>query len=329
MKTFTSPDGIFEIEIPLEWDYKNEIAGIENESPYSFESFKNSIGAFQISCYLKTDKNIKTIFNQSYMQRNLEFKKRIISDNECFKTFIWYTTVEDYFFMAKFICQPSKESDNKIKIELTKVENCLKTLICLKPDLRKIAVGIYRYEKFIAGLGATFDLMNNAIENKSFIELTILLSNQIDAYLRVCIVLKYQIIDKTDLFRIEFLHQKDSDKPKSEKTIYQEALNLNIIDKKLYDKLYIMYNERNKVVHRYIISDIKTFNLINIVSNYAEVCEEIRLILEQIEKEQFKLKVGYFQNKKTQSDRDEINIKKLHSMINEKHFIKDYYRPII
>lgn len=51
MKFFTHPDGIFEIRIPLDWHYKNDIVGYENKSPFSFELFQNTQGCFQISCF--------------------------------------------------------------------------------------------------------------------------------------------------------------------------------------------------------------------------------------------------------------------------------------
>jgi hypothetical protein len=46
MKYFTHPEGIFEIKIPLDLHYKNEVAGYENVSPFSFELFQNTQGCF-------------------------------------------------------------------------------------------------------------------------------------------------------------------------------------------------------------------------------------------------------------------------------------------
>lgn len=70
MKFFTHPDGIFEIRIPLDWHYKNDIVGYENKSPFSFELFQNTQGCFQISCYHKSEKKIIQIYqkeNLTYM----------------------------------------------------------------------------------------------------------------------------------------------------------------------------------------------------------------------------------------------------------------------
>ncbi len=77
MKYFTDPDGIFEIKIPLEWHYKNEVAGYENKSPFSFELFKNSQGCFQISCYHKTEKQINPNRNKPffYLSRTAIYSK--------------------------------------------------------------------------------------------------------------------------------------------------------------------------------------------------------------------------------------------------------------
>jgi hypothetical protein len=62
MKYFTHPKGIFEIKIPLDWYYKNQVAGFEDESPFSFEPFEDSPGCFQISCYNKSGNEIHSSF---------------------------------------------------------------------------------------------------------------------------------------------------------------------------------------------------------------------------------------------------------------------------
>ncbi|MBP1165263.1 hypothetical protein J2787_000804 [Chryseobacterium rhizosphaerae] len=329
MKKFTSPDGVFEIDIPIEWDYRNEIMGLENSPPFSFEPFRNSIGCFQLSHYKKEKNKYQRFKNKhEYFENNLKFEKRQIDENDGFIIIIWATTVKDFFFMAKYVYQKIKVINNKLEKEIEKVENSLKSLICIEPNSRTLATHLYRYEKFVASLGATFDLKAKAIENESAIELLIINANQIDAYLRLSIVLKYQILDNTKLFRIKYLFQDQDDKPINEKNIYREAQEMKIIDINLYNKLFDLYNERNKIVHRYIITDIKTFTLYKIAFEYEKMTEKMRLILRKIETEQFTKKVGYHSIKNPHRNKEESHVRLLKSMINEKHFLDQFHRDL-
>lgn len=328
MKYFTHPNGIFEIKIPLDWYYKNEVAGYENKSPFSFELFENTQGCFQISCYHKSEKKINTTLPKSeYNTDKLEFIQTELPDQE-FKILLWATVVEDYFFMAKYVCQPTKLNLKVINKQIEKVKNSLSTLMCLSIDRREFAISYDRFEKFNASLAASFDLKNKALDNRSFIELIIINANQIDAYLRLCIVHKIQIIENTSLFELEYLYQGKNDRPLMEKKIYDKAKEVNILSDKQHDKLYMLYDLRNKVVHRYIITDIKTRELQKIGYQYEVLCEEIKLVLADIETEQFEKKVGYHGVKDPHRDRDKNHVNELFSMVNDKHFYKEFYREV-
>lgn len=328
MKYFTHPKGIFEIKIPLDWHYKNEVAGYENKSPFSFELFQNTQGCFQISCYHKSEQKINPNLPKNTFNNNkLEFIQTELPDPE-FKILLWATVVEDYFFMAKYVCQPTKLNLKTIKKQIEKVENCLSTLMCLSLDRREFAVNYDRFEKFNASLAASFDLKNKAIKNRSFIELIIIIANQIDAYLRLCIVHKFQIIENTSLFKLDYLYQGQNDKPLMEKKIYDKAKEMNILSEEKHIKLYKLYDLRNKVVHRYIITDIKTMELKKISQDYELLCEDIRLVLADIETEQFKKKVGYHSTKDPHRERDQNLVDELFSMVNDKHFSKEFHRKL-
>lgn len=328
MKYFTHPDGIFEIKIPLDWHYKNEVAGYENKSPFSFELFQNTQGCFQLSCYHKSEQKINSNLPKSIYNKNkLDFIQTELPDPE-FKMLLWATVVEDYFFMAKYICQPTKLNSKIIKKQIEKVENSLSTLMCLSPDRRQFAINCDRFEKFIASLAASFDLKNKAIKNRSFIELIIINANQIDAYLRLCIVHKFQIIENSNLFRLDYLYQGENDRPLMEKKIYDKAKEMNILSEEQHTKLYNLYDLRNKVVHRYIITDIKTMELREICYDYEMICDEIRMVLASIETEQFEKKIGYHGMKDPHRERDQNHANELFSRVNDKHFSKEFHRKL-
>src|SRR5690606_24963195 len=115
----------------------------------------------------------------------LKFIKSALPDPE-FKVLLWATVVEDYFFMAKYVCQPTPLNIKVIAQQIALIENSLSTLMCLSPNRREFAISYDRFDKFNASLAASFDLKIKAMKSNSFIELIILSGNQIDAYLRLC-----------------------------------------------------------------------------------------------------------------------------------------------
>jgi hypothetical protein len=291
--------------------------------------YENSIGAFQISCYSDNEKPInKTIKIQQPDINNLEFVKARMDDEE-FNMHLWYAVVDDHVFMAKYIYDVSKENEPEIKNELEKVELALSTLELISPDKRRLAVEMDKYEKFMTSLAASFDLKKKAIENKSLIELLIIIANQIDAYLRMSLVMKKQLKDKTNNIDIALLFQDENDQPVLERKIYRQAKDLGIINQKTYDKLEELYKERNKVVHRYIISKFKTRYLFQIVYEYECICEIVRLALKKIEDLQFNEGIGIYGNGRNPNDEpNENDIKILFSQVNDKHLIKELNRKI-
>jgi hypothetical protein len=329
MKFFTDPNGRFVIKIPTEWQYKNIEVGHEEVSPFSFQLYEDPVGAFQISCYSDKEKPInRTLPKQKANTGNLNFIEQRM-DGGGFNVHLWYAIAEDHAFMAKYIYDTAKENDPLIKTELEKVENALSTLELISVDKRSLAIEFDKYEKFMASLAASFDLKNRAIKNESLIELLIIIANQIDAYLRMAIVMKKQLNEKTNRIDIPLLYQGKNDSPIMERKIYKQASDLNIINTATFDKLEELYKERNKVVHRYIITEFKTRNLYQIVYDYELICETVRLSLKEVEDLQFKEAIGIHGNgRDPMEEPSEIDKQMLYSQVNDKHLIRELYRKL-
>jgi len=327
MKYFTQPDGKFVIEIPIEWQYKNVAVGDENP-PYSFELYENHIGCFQVSCYELRKGQKKKGKIQNFDTDSLEFiTKRM--DRGGFNMHYWFATVEDHMFMATYTYDSEQEKSERIKAELIKAENSLKTLRLISPEKREDVLNIDRYEKFMASLAASFDLLSDSIENGSAIPIVILIANQIDAYLRLSLVMSKQLSDNTNKMDIALLYQGENDKPITERKIYSLAKNEKIIDEELFEELEKLYKVRNKMVHRYIISEFRTRDIYDLSIGYIEICEKVRLILEEIENRQFAEKIGiYGGDRNPQDEHSAESIRFLHSQVNDKHLVDKHWREI-
>ena len=83
------------------------------------------------------------------------------------------------------------------------------------------------------------------------------------------------------------------------------------------------------MVHRYIISDLKTRDIGELSIEYVLICEEIRLILASIEDDQFDKQIGIYggkRNPKEEHSKESINF--LHSQVNDKHLVGSLQRKI-
>lgn len=113
---------------------------------------------------------------------------------------------------------------------------------------------------FLSGVGAAHNLLVDAIEAKtSFVEQVCLTATLIDGLLRLSLVMKQQLDTGKEIVDPMLLFQgKRQKKYITERRIYERARQEKIITKAIENKLNALYNKRNIIVHRYLISDIKT-----------------------------------------------------------------------
>ena len=142
------------------------------------------------------------------------------------------------------------------------------------------------------GFAATAQLLQRAGKNGFFIEYTCLSASIIDGLLRIGLILKHQLETKTDDILDSLLYQSDEDKIISERKIYKLALKEEIISQELFDQLEILYKERNRVVHRYIISDISTKEVLNIGIQYEQIRYSVSAAVRKLEDEQIETGIG-------------------------------------
>lgn len=324
-KTFLENNGQFIIEIPIEWGYKNSELDIEENKLYSFQLYENPIGCFQISCKPKTKRKIPELIKdrkletQEIGQNGIKFQESFVP-GEKFDMLLWFAVVEEYFVMCKYIYDAPNREAIKVKNEIEKARKVLDTFLVIKDEDKASYIASDRIDKFVGSLIASDDLSNRAYRNGSSIELVVLLANQIDAILRLSLVLNYQLINKTLEIDLTLLYQGNNDKPVMERTVYKRALKDEIIDQKLHDELSKLYNERNKVVHRYIITDIKTKNVVEIVGGYITAKEKVSAILKRLEEKQFEEKIGiYGFQHSPNTPPDKITLKRIVASVKDKH----------
>lgn len=329
MKYFTDPNGQFVIKVPIEWQYSNVVAGYKEESPFSFVPYDapESAGAFQISCYPANERTPKDNVQPSDKD-NLDFIEKRTDDDEM-NMHLWFCTVEDHVLMAKYIYSKKHENSKRIKEELSKVKAALSKVAYISESNREQVLALDRYYKFEAALAASFDLKGSALSSGSLIEFILVVASQIDSYLRLCIVMRKQLDSNCDEFEQKYFYQGEQCKPITERAIYKEAQALGVIPDNIFERLSKLYNLRNKIVHRFILSNIRTRDLVGIAIDYDDVSEEIRLVMRKLEDLQRNTKVGIYKDSALPDEKiDKDEVRFLFANVNDKHLLKKYKRDV-
>jgi hypothetical protein len=150
------------------------------------------------------------------------------------------------------------------------------------------------------------------------------------SFLRSAIIIKVQLDKETDDIEVRYIYQADKDNGISERKIYKTAFEKNIIDKEEFDELNRLYNLRNRVIHRYIISYLKTKDILKIADQYLKLNEKIRLILKSYEEIQFGKGFGVYGRGEYRKNvkLDNTEYRRAYSWANDKHLLAKFKRRL-
>lgn len=297
MKRFIDDNGTFEINVPTTLRYSLKDAKVHTFQEY--EIWKSD--AFQLSIRKvkeETEKNnFLRICKSLHVTKigNLEYYSFPDASDKDFTTKTWTRLFEDkiVLFTLTHPNNPDKELDSRsIEEKIQTVYSMIKTFRLIDSTKSANEINSYRLDMFLQGVGATSLILSKAIENKAFIEATCIIANQIDAMLRIGIVLKNQIANSNGEIETEWIYQGLSAKKKSEKDVYKKSLDLGVIDQTFFNELYTLYDDRNRVIHRFIISEITLAEVEEIAYKYHVKAEALYIIIYDIEAEQIRLNVG-------------------------------------
>jgi len=167
---------------------------------------------------------------------------------------------------------------------------------------------IEKLENFIRAFGAARLLLEKAYEDGSLIEGLVLYASLTDGFCRICLILNEQIKQRTTLINEKYIYQKDGDHNFTERMIYRKAFNEKIISKTLFDEINILYDIRNKVIHRFFISEVEYSHLEIVCTRYERVYSQLWQITYDLEADQIKNGVGMTRNGPKITKKDRIAI---------------------
>lgn len=328
MKHWTEPNGILLIKVPIDWQYVNPgLSEYEEKSPYGFEPYEDPIGCFQLSCYPLSEIAPSVAEANPFGVKKLSWRESR-QDNLDFCTHLFFGAYHDQALIGKYIYSADLEGDMRIAEQLAIVNQILNSVVIVPESDRKLAADLDKFDRFTGSLAASHDLLNTAIEAGACIEIIAIAANQIDAYLRLSLVVAKQLEEKTDDIETRYLFQADGEKGIIERKIFEDAFKFRVIDLEAFDNLNELYNLRNRVIHRYIISNIRSRDLVEIAGRYLSALEKTRLTLRDFEQKQAAVPYGVYGKKFGKVSDTEAAIRRLYARANDKHLLGKYKRRV-
>jgi len=328
MKHWTEPNGILLIQVPIDWQYLNSgLKDYEEKSPYGFQPYEDPIGCFQLSCYPLSELAPSIAKANPSGVKKLSWKETR-ADNSDFCTHLFFGAYFDQALIGKYIYDAEFEGDKRIAEQLAIVNRILYSVVIVPKSDRKLAADLDKFDRFTGSLAASHDLLYTAIDAGACIEIIAITANQIDAYLRLSLVIAKQLKEKTNDIETTYLFQADGEKGIMERKVFEDALKSQVIDVETFDSLNELYNLRNRVIHRYIISDIKSRDLVEIAGRYLSALEIVRLILRDFEQKQAAVPYGVYGTKCSKTSVRDDAIRRLYASANDTHLLEKYKRNV-
>ncbi len=169
----------------------------------------------------------------------------------------------------------------------------------VRPPLIRSPVGYRRLEmiesrigQFMGGFVAAAELLQRAAQNEFFVEYICLAASVIDGALRIGLILQHQLKTGSSELLEELLLQTDDDRIVSEREIYRRAAQEGVIHAGLRQKLEDLYRRRNRVVHRFIVSELTTHEVLQIAMDFEQILPAVNAAVGALEARQVELGVG-------------------------------------
>jgi hypothetical protein len=145
---------------------------------------------------------------------------------------------------------------------------------------------------FLRGFAAAVELDSRAANQGCFVESVCLTASLIDGFLRMGLILRHQLETGSTELLEDLLEEDATDSIVSERDVYRRALAAGVIDRRLFDELESLYKDRNRVVHRYVISAITTDEVLAIAISLDAAKEAVANQIADLEDEQVRKGVG-------------------------------------
>lgn len=157
---------------------------------------------------------------------------------------------------------------------------------------QSIEIGYAKLNSFMSSFSAAVELKARADRLGCFVESVCLASSLIDGLLRMGLILKHQIETSSSALLIDLLEQPVDGPQFSEREIYRRARDAGVVNEVTFAQLDRQYGDRNRVVHRYIISRITTAGVLDVAIAIDALLRQVSDEVAILERQQIQLGVG-------------------------------------
>jgi len=297
MVNFIHSSGQYEITIPKTWRFqktKQDNLGIFSDFKCpKFYKFQIEIKSF--TCNLHKEKELRLFEIRSGKKMdNAGFFSFPDKRAESFITKKWTRIIDDRYvnfnlIISKFDSMGNSEIINQLTDQAKYIMRSFNFIEATKRDFK---VEQLKFESFMNATNLTKKLAKEALLKESYIETICLLSNILDAYLRLCIMLKTQIIDQTTKIDIYFLYEEFGLKHLTNKDIYNKLVELEIIGQDDSIPFVRLGNERHNIFYRFIPNRFNVQFYKHVIRNYNVELLFVSNILNKLKAEQIEKNVG-------------------------------------
>lgn len=148
---------------------------------------------------------------------------------------------------------------------------------------------------FVEGFYAAFELLNRARAQGFYVEQVVLAAALIDGLVRLGLVLQHQLDSRSSEVPDELIFQAEGTRALTERAIYDRALAVGILSDALYADLNALYDTRNRVIHRYLISRITTAQVVTLAKDYDAIIPQLNERVAALEIRQVNERIGMVQ----------------------------------
>jgi hypothetical protein len=142
------------------------------------------------------------------------------------------------------------------------------------------------FANFLYAFGAARRLLERAQERGSLIEGIVVYVSLIDGLLRMSLVLDKQLAGNFTGDIDDYIQQMTGGPKFTEKMIYTEAHQRNLIDDDLRDEIIDLYSKRNAVIHRFFLEGMTYTSLELLLDRYEIVYHRCYDVVNDLEERQ-------------------------------------------
>ncbi len=144
-------------------------------------------------------------------------------------------------------------------------------------------------------------LIQRANKDGYLLEGLALYASMTDGFLRMGLVLKRQIVNRSPKIDESLISQEQDGHYYTDRQIHRMACDEGIIDRDLFKEIGILYDKRNDAIHRFFLTNFKYDDLPKALERYELVYKRLVKVISDLEAEQVQEGVGMTRSAKPMS----------------------------